>query len=406
MFRLFGLHPGPDISAAAAASLAGLAPPAARRPLTELTATHLLTEHLPGRFTAHDLLRAYAAEQAAAAEGETERDAAARRLADHYLHSAVAASQRLCASRDALSLSAPQPGTAPEQPATHADALSWFGAEHQVLLAVTDAAAAAGRDRSAWQLSAALTDYLNREGHWHDLADLGRTALAAAERTGDTEGQAHAHSSLGIACLRTGRYDAALSHLLRALEGFSAAGATAWQARCRLCVGTLFDMQGRHAEARAQAEQALSLYRGLGHQGGVAHALENLSWHLALLGAYPAAGDCCREALGLLRELGNTLGEACAWDTLGYVQHNLGEEAAAMVCYQRALDLLEDVRDRYAQAAVLAHLGDAYHAAGDPAMARTAWQQAVEIFDELHDAGADEVRSRLGEPSPALPSVS
>jgi tetratricopeptide (TPR) repeat protein len=406
MFRLLSLPPGPDISVAAAASLGGLAQHEARRTLTELTTAHMITEHLPGRFTAHDLLRAYAAEQAMAAEGAAEREAAARRLDDHYLHTAVAADQRLCASREALTPGPPQPGTAPERLATHADALSWFVAEHHVLLAIVDAAAAAGRDKSAWQLSSALTDYLNREGHWHDLADVGRTALAAAERSGDIEGQAHAHCSLGVASMRAGRYDAARSHLLGALEKFGEAGDTAWQARCRLTVGALLDLQGRHAEARAQAEQSLSLFRDLGHRAGVAHALENLAWHLALLGAYPAAGASCREALGLLHEIGNPLGEACAWDTLGYVQHKLGEDAAAMACYQRALDLLEEVRDRSAQATVLAHLGDTYRAVGNQAMARTAWQQALDIFDDLHDVCADEVRSRLGEPSPALPGVS
>ena len=114
MFRLLSLPPGPDISVAAAASLGALAQHEAHRSLTELTGAHLITEHLPGRFTAHDLLRAYAAEQAMAAEGQAERDAAARRLADHYLHTAVAASQRLCRrSRDAPSLSPPRPGTAP-----------------------------------------------------------------------------------------------------------------------------------------------------------------------------------------------------------------------------------------------------------------------------------------------------
>jgi tetratricopeptide (TPR) repeat protein len=407
MFRLLGLQPGPDISVAAAASLGGLAQHEARRSLTELSGAHLITEHQPGRFTAHDLLRAYAAEQAMAAEGEAEREAAVRRLDDHYLHTAVAADARLCASRDALSLGPPQPGTVPERLATHADALGWFSAEHHVLLVIADAAAAAGRDKSAWQLSAALTDYLNREGHWHDLAGLGRTALAAAERSGDCVGQAHAHSSLGVACMRAGRYDAARSHLLRALGLFGEAGATAWQARCRLTVGALLNLQGRHTEAKALAEQSLSLFRDLGHRAGMAHALVNLSWHLALLGAYPAAGASCREALGLLGELANPLAEGCAWDTLGYVQHKLGEDAAALACYQRALDLLEEVRDRSAQATVLAHLGDAYRSTGDQAMARTAWQRALDIFEELHDVGADEVRSRLGEqPSQALPSVS
>ena len=64
MFRLLGLHPGPDITAAAAASLAGIAPDRARVLLAELTRGHLLSEHRPGRYAFHDLLRAYATEQA------------------------------------------------------------------------------------------------------------------------------------------------------------------------------------------------------------------------------------------------------------------------------------------------------------------------------------------------------
>src|SRR5439155_14511702 len=45
LFRLLGLHPGPDVSAAAATSLAGVPAPQARALLGELTRAHLLTEH-------------------------------------------------------------------------------------------------------------------------------------------------------------------------------------------------------------------------------------------------------------------------------------------------------------------------------------------------------------------------
>jgi DNA-binding SARP family transcriptional activator len=68
MFRLLGLHQRPDVSTSAAARLAGLPLAAARAALRELTNAHLLTEPAPGRFTFHDLLRAYAVEQAQASE--------------------------------------------------------------------------------------------------------------------------------------------------------------------------------------------------------------------------------------------------------------------------------------------------------------------------------------------------
>jgi hypothetical protein len=82
LFRLLGLHPGPDVSAAAAASLFGSP---VRPLLAELTRAHLLTEHQPGRYVFHDLLRAYAIEQAQLHDSAAERRAATGRLHDHYV---------------------------------------------------------------------------------------------------------------------------------------------------------------------------------------------------------------------------------------------------------------------------------------------------------------------------------
>jgi hypothetical protein len=59
LFRLLGVHPGPDIDAlACGALLEGNVRPL----LAELTAAHLLEEHEPGRYAFHDLLRVYARE--------------------------------------------------------------------------------------------------------------------------------------------------------------------------------------------------------------------------------------------------------------------------------------------------------------------------------------------------------
>jgi hypothetical protein len=76
LFRLLGLHPGPDISAAAAASLAGLSAAETRKQLAELTRAHLITEQTPGRYSFHDLLRVYATEMAQAQDSDVERHAA------------------------------------------------------------------------------------------------------------------------------------------------------------------------------------------------------------------------------------------------------------------------------------------------------------------------------------------
>jgi hypothetical protein len=62
LFRLLGLHAGPDIALFSAASLAGVPLAQARQELAELVRAHLLAEWTPGRFALHDLLRAFASE--------------------------------------------------------------------------------------------------------------------------------------------------------------------------------------------------------------------------------------------------------------------------------------------------------------------------------------------------------
>jgi DNA-binding SARP family transcriptional activator/transcriptional regulator with XRE-family HTH domain len=78
MFRLLGLHPGPDVTVPAAASLAGMPIGLAYLSLAELCDENLITEHAPGRYACHDLLRAYAAE-VARIYGDDRHPAAIRR---------------------------------------------------------------------------------------------------------------------------------------------------------------------------------------------------------------------------------------------------------------------------------------------------------------------------------------
>jgi NB-ARC domain/Helix-turn-helix domain len=83
MFRLLSVYPGPDLTAAAAASLADIPVEPARTLLHELAHCHLVTEHSPGRFAFHGILRAHAAERARAEDSEPERRAALHRVLDY-----------------------------------------------------------------------------------------------------------------------------------------------------------------------------------------------------------------------------------------------------------------------------------------------------------------------------------
>jgi tetratricopeptide (TPR) repeat protein len=395
MFRLLGLAPGPDITAPAAASLAGVPVGRARALLSELASRHMVAEPAPGRYAMHDLLREYAAERAEAQEPEDGRVGAVHRILDHYLHTAHAAGALLYPTRDPISLAPPRTGVTPERMEDLDRAVAWFTTGHGVLLAAVQHATDAGYDTHAWQLAWTVATYLERRGHWYDWAATGRAAVAAAERLREPAIQARSHRSLGFAYTRLGRLDDADGELRRALELYRAVGDTTGQAHTHQLFNMLAERSGRPAGCLEHALLALELYQTAGHRHGQAQAMNNVGWAYGLLGKFEQTLAYCRRALPLLQELGNRDGEANTWDSLGYAHHHLGQYPDAVSCYQRAIDLYRDLGDRYYEADTLRHLGETRCADGDPDGARQDWLAALKILDELGHPDAELIRVRL-----------
>jgi transcriptional regulator with XRE-family HTH domain len=141
LFRRLGLVPGPSFDACAAAALDHSGLDTVRRHLDELYDQHMIGEPAPGRYLLHDLLREHA--RALAADGgPAVSEAAAGRLLDYYLHTALAAGQhipKLTAARR------PPPGLPPAAApdlATHGQAVTWLQAERPNLLAAAGCAIA------------------------------------------------------------------------------------------------------------------------------------------------------------------------------------------------------------------------------------------------------------------------
>jgi DNA-binding SARP family transcriptional activator len=398
MFALLGLHPGPDITIPAAASLAGIPPRQAGQVLDELTEAHLIAEHSPGRYAMHDLLRAYAAEQARSHDSD-----ASRHAADHYLYSAHTAALLLNPARDPITVSPPQPGVRPEELADRQQALDWFQAERLVLLAAIGQAASSGFSAHAWQLPWTATTFFHWRGYWQDLAATQQSALAAARDLDDQVGQAQAHRHLGRAQMRLGAYADASAHLAEALDLGRQLGSDTLQARVHLDLAWAFELQGRSRHALGHAQQSLRLHRVAGHRPGEADALNAVGWCHARLGRYQQALEFCGQALAAYREMGDQGGEAGALDSLGYAHRHLGHHAEAIACCQQAIDVHGEAGDLRDRAEFLAHLGDARQAAGDNQSARRAWQQALAILDNLHDPLAGQVRDKLGSSASAPP---
>ncbi len=395
MFRLLGIHPGPDITADAAASLAAVSPGHARRLLRELARAHLLTEHAPGRFAFHDLLRAYAAEQAGTRESTPGRRAATARILGHYQHTAHAAAALLGPDRDPAILAPPAAGVAPENLTSRSEAMAWFTAEYKVLIKAITLAADHGFYVHAWQIPAAMREFFARRGHWDDWAATSQIALTAARRLGDQAAQALARRNLGDALIQLGQCEEALAHLRQALNLCRRLGDQAGQGCCHVSIARIFEQHGDYSQALRHARQALRLYRAHGERALEAYALNAAGWFHAQLGNQQLARAYCQEALGLHREHGNRFGEAATLDSLAYCSHQAGHHGHAVALYQQALAASSDAGDRYYHAGILSHLGESHHANGNHQAARHAWQQALAILDDLRHPEAGVVRARL-----------
>jgi DNA-binding SARP family transcriptional activator/tetratricopeptide (TPR) repeat protein len=380
MFRLLGLHPGPDISAAAAASLAATTVTAARAALAELTGASLLTEDRCGRFGCHELLRAYAAERAAADEAADQREMARGRLIDHYVRTAGAGSARLYPGRSKVQAPPEQPHVTPEEFKTYEAVREWFAAENRVLRAVHTMAFESGHDDSCWTLAWYWTPILLRSGQMPEVAALQRTSLAGALRLRDPVALAHVHYELGHVSERLGDFEEGQAHVEQALELFEMLGDEVNIAQARHGLSALLNRQGRYAEALEHAKEGLRLRRSFATPAMVAYSENAVGWLYAHLGQYAEALRHCGHALELHRESGSRSGAADTLDSIAYVYEQLGDTRQALAYYEQALEMYRNIGDPEGESRSLIMLGDVQLAAGQRSAAEHSWRQAAAML--------------------------
>lgn len=334
---------------------------------------------------------------------EPDRQSARHQLLDHYLHTAHRGSQ-LMEQRRPLTLAPARPGTTPEELADRGRAQAWFAAERAVLLGAVAVAAGHGLDRYAWQLPCTMEVFLDRQGHWHDLATIQATAVEAGARQSDRRAQAHAHRILVYAHGALRRFDQAHHHGQRAFALYEEVGRPGELASAHRTLSWLSERQHRYQECLHHDQRALELYRAAGNPDGEASALNAIGWSHGQLGDYRLALEHCRQALSIFIGIDDPYGQANAWDSIGYAHHHLGDYEQASCCYHTAVTLYRGAGERYYEAVTQIHLGETQLAAGDAQSARATWARALDILDELGHPDAEPVRARLRQLPPVSPA--
>ncbi|WP_371611884.1 tetratricopeptide repeat protein [Streptomyces clavifer] len=351
LFRLLSLNPGPDIATLAVAVLVGQPQPATERLLGRLAAGHLIERNpaARGRWQMHDLLRAYANEQAETvkARGRDPRrryDQARTRLINHYTEHAKAADTHFHPPGSAVSPRFPD----------REQALVWFDAERENLIATAHTSPQAGLN-----LGFALGRYLEWRRRFQDLVVVRSLALDACRTLHDTRNEAHAWNNLGSALKDLRRFDEALhahetARTLHQQTGNTHGQATAWNN-----LGNALKELRRFDEALHAHETARNLHQQTGNTHGQATAWNNLGNALKELRRFDEALHAHETARNLYQQTGNTHNQAGAWNNLGLTLQELRRFDEALHAHETTRNLFQQTGDTHGQAGAWDNLGNA-----------------------------------------------
>ncbi|WP_245778267.1 AfsR/SARP family transcriptional regulator [Lentzea xinjiangensis] len=343
LFRLLAVLPLSQTGTAAVASVAGLPPPRAQVLLRELVAVGLLVEDRPGRFSWHDLLRDYSAELLAGTGDADERQAARRRLLDHYLVVTRSATVALSSARDVPELPELAPGVSPRPVSGGRAALEVLTSEHDTLVALVDLAAESGFEAHCWRIAWHLRFYLDWKSLWSSMTRINEVALRAAERIGDDVGAGHARRGLARAAFRTGRPELAVRHLDAAVEALRSGRDRRAQAYAHLQASANLSALDRVELALAHAEQASAIFREVGPRAAQGTVLMHVAFAKMRSGEY-------REAIGLIGEISGFEDDSAPvaelvfrLDMLSDAHDRLGEHGKSVEVHEREIRILREM---------------------------------------------------------------
>jgi DNA-binding SARP family transcriptional activator/tetratricopeptide (TPR) repeat protein len=397
-FRLASLHPGPDLDRYAAAALTGTTLAKAGPLLDELARAHLIQPAGAGRYSMHDLLRAYARQLAAGQDAEQERRAALSRLFDHYLYTAAEAMDTVHPAERHRRPRIPASATPAPPLASPAAARAWLDTERANLVAVVVHTAEEGWPGHTTQLAATLFRYLDIGGYFAEAAAVQTHARRTARQAGDHAAEAAALISLAAIDMRQGRYAQAADRYQEAVTLTRKTGDAAGEARALGNLGAIEHQQGQLEQATGHLQQALTLCRQVGDRSGEAHVLSNLGLIDLRQGRYDRATDHFGQALVLCRDIGYQAAEIHALSHLGAIelrQHRFQQAADHL---EQALALCRETGDRSGEAFILADLGLAGLRQGRYAQAAGHIDQALALCREAGNRTAEaQALNSLGE---------
>jgi len=396
LFRILGLHPGPEISVHAAAAVADLALQQARQRLVELADAHMIIAVGARRFRFHDLLRVYAYERSLAEDGTHERNNSTRLLADWYLRAAATAdSIAFPGFFRSIEVAIEYTEGLPLPFADRDGALEWLDSERLNLISVVRNAFECGLDIVVIQFAEVTTRYFNLRAYWDDSIEVKNIGIAAAKRCGNGVAEAKMLHRRSEIAQMTRRFDEAVERHNQALNLAREVG-DHWAEFASLNgLGVVLRELERNEEALNCFEGALNMCREDYGKRAKGVILSNMGASCSALGRFAEALDYGTRGLEIRRDSGDRWGEAVDLEYLGAAQGRLGEHLNAVDLYSEAVEIYREVGAQWQKAHALRSLGHALLQVEKSASAKECWQEALVTFEILGDPEAVRIRQEL-----------
>jgi tetratricopeptide (TPR) repeat protein len=441
LFRLLGLHPGPDISIEAACACNGRPAAETSRSLRSLVGAHLIEQcDQYDRYRFHDLIREFARHCASQDETPEARRAAERRTLGHYLAAAHQAYRTLY----------PSHLTAPELPiedavnlimfASKARAKFWLDRERTNLIAAVRYASVHEHHDQSWRLADTVSTIFDRQGYYLDSRALLELAVTSAKAAGDHEAEASSLVGLGMVltilgehsrarkCLEAGlrfaedddneRGQASTLHQLARLEmarGEPAAAIPLFRRSLDfarrigdhevLCwthsrLGEALRITEQYDAAIVELHQAQFHAQCIDESGAIASTLSEIGSVYRDRGDYNAAAVYSEEAFAAVERL--TIPDLAivikVHTTLAEIHLDRHAYEPGATHALRAISLAERAHNARAEARAREILGDIYLANGVPDDASAHWRLASELYERIgNSARCSAVRAKVDE---------
>lgn len=220
-------------------------------------------------------------------------------------------------------------------------------------------------------------------------------ALQLAEASDDPLPCCWAANILGSIAFYQKRYVDAEGYFSRAIEEFRACGDLAGSASPLCNLSRLHLATGRADSAVALAGQGTEIYETLGHSLRVANGRYALGMALGKSGQHADATAQLEEALRVFRDSRQRLWEGMALCRLAEVDLDARKSARAASNAEMALTVLRGIGGEWRRGNVLTVLGKALHGIGQSGRAQVCWREALEIYEKLDSPEAAEVRTLL-----------